>query len=102
MPQPVYVSNIHADLDPRIVLDRLRRDGWEPIPISDPAGYLYPPHSHAATKLLAILSGSMEVRVAGETYRCLPGDQVVIPGNVEHAALVGPDGCRFFWSEQMR
>jgi len=52
--------------------------------------------------LLAILSGSMEVRVAGETYRCLPGDQVVIPGNVEHAALVGPDGCRFYWSEQMR
>ena len=60
MPQPVYVSNIHADLAPRIVLDRLRRDGWEPIPISEPAGYLYPPHSHAATKLLAILSGSME------------------------------------------
>jgi len=27
MPQPVYVSNIHADLAPRIVLDRLRRDG---------------------------------------------------------------------------
>jgi len=102
MPQPVYESNIHADLAPRIVLDRLRRDGWEPIPISEPAGYLYPPHSHAATKLLAILSGSMEVRLAGETYQCLPGDQVVIPGGVEHAALVGPDGCRFFWSEQMR
>jgi len=102
MPQKIYAPNFHADLDPQAVLDRLRRDGWDPIPIGDPPGSVYPPHSHAATKLLVILSGSMEVRVAGESYRCRPGDQVVIPGGVEHAALVGPDGCRFYWSEQLR
>ena len=102
MSQAVYAPKIHTDLDPQAVLEGLRREGWDPIPIADPPGYAYPLHSHAATKLLAILSGSMEVTVAGETYQCLPGDQVVIPGGVEHAARVGPDGCRFFWSEQLR
>ena len=102
MPRSIYAPNIHRDLDPQVVLEGLRRDGWDPIPISDPPGYVYPPHSHATTKLLAILSGSMEVRVGDKTWRCLSGDQVIIPGGVEHAALVGPDGCQFFWSEQLR
>jgi mannose-6-phosphate isomerase-like protein (cupin superfamily) len=102
MPQSLYAPNIHTTLDPKAVLERLRRDGWDPIPITDPPGYTYPPHSHAETKLLAILSGSMEVRIEGDVYRCLPGDQIVIPGGVEHAALVGPNGCTFYWSEQLR
>ena len=102
MPKTDYAPNIHAGLDPQAVLDRLRRDGWHPIPITDAPGSIYPPHAHATTKLLAILSGSMDVKVGDETWRCLPGDQVIIPGGVEHAALVGPDGCRFFWSEQLR
>lgn len=102
MPQPVYAPNVYADIEPEILLDRLRRDGWDPIPITDSPGYVYPPHTHATTKLLAILTGSIEVRVAVEIWWCLPGDQVVIPGGVEHAALVGPDGCRFYCSERLR
>jgi hypothetical protein len=102
MPQAVHTPRIHTDLDPQAVLAQLRREAWDPIPITDPPGYVYPPHSHVTTKLLAILFGSMEVRVADETWRCLPGDQVVIPGGVQHAALVGPDGCQFYWSEQLR
>jgi mannose-6-phosphate isomerase-like protein (cupin superfamily) len=102
MPKPLYAPNAHADHDPVAVLDRLRRDGWDPVPITDPPGYVYPPHSHAETKLLAILSGSMEVRVAGDLYQCQAGDLMIIPGGTEHAALVGPDGCTFYWSEQLR
>jgi mannose-6-phosphate isomerase-like protein (cupin superfamily) len=101
MPESLYTPTRFTDLDPGAVLDQLRRDGWDPIPIADPPGYVYPPHSHVETKLLAILRGSMEVRITGEVHRCLPGDQVVIPGGVEHAARVGPDGCTFYWSEQL-
>ena len=102
MPESLYSPTRFSVLDPGTVLDRLRRDGWDPIPITDPPGYVYPLHAHAETKLLAIVRGSMEVRVAGNVYRCLPGDQVIIPGGVEHAALVGPEGCTFYWSERMR
>lgn len=44
----------------------------------------------------------MTVESGGERYACRPGDELVIAGGREHAARVGPDGCRFFWSEQMR
>jgi hypothetical protein len=97
-----YEPQLFANLDADGVRDRLRSEGWDPVPIQDRPGYVYPPHSHAETKVLAFLAGSMEVRVGAYTYRCLPGDRVVIPGGVEHAALVGPEGCTFFWSEQLR
>jgi hypothetical protein len=44
----------------------------------------------------------MDVRVSGETYRCTAGDKLVVPGSTEHAALVGPEGRTFYWSEQVR
>lgn len=102
MTTPLYSPGIFTRVEPERVLVSLRRDGWDPIPIRDPAGHSYPPHAHAATKLLAILSGAMIVTVAGESIRCLPGDQIVIPGGAEHSAQVGPEGCEFYWSEQVR
>jgi anti-sigma factor ChrR (cupin superfamily) len=84
------------------IRDVIEEEGWDPILISDPQGAIYPPHRHAAAKLLVFLSGEMRVEAGNAIYKCQPGDQLVIPGDVEHAAWVGPDGCRFFWSEQMR
>ena len=102
MTTAIWEPGIHAKRDEKAVLASLRTAGWDPIPITDPPGFVYPPHRHMAAKLLVILDGSMEVAVAGEVRHCRPGDQLVIPGEVEHAAVVGPDGCRFFWSEQIR
>jgi quercetin dioxygenase-like cupin family protein len=75
--------------------------GFDPIRISDPPGHIYPPHSHAETKLLAFLRGGMRVTIAGQTYECSPGDQLIIPGNVEHSAVIGREGCVYFWSEKI-
>jgi quercetin dioxygenase-like cupin family protein len=97
-----YEPGAYADLDRTRTLAAVRADGWEPAVFADPPGAVYPPHRHPETKLLAFLAGSMDVRVAGCAYRCGPGDKLVIPGGVEHAALVGPDGCTFVWSEQVR
>jgi gentisate 1,2-dioxygenase len=89
-------------LDRLATLEQLRADGWEPAVFSDPPGFVYPAHRHPQAKLLAFLAGGMEVTAGGRTYRCAAGDKLVIPGSVEHAARVGPDGCTFYWSEQMR
>ncbi len=102
MTAPRYSPGIFTGVEPDRVLVALRRDAWDPVPIHDPAGYTYPPHSHAATKLLVILRGTMEVTVAGDCFRCLPGDQVVIPVGTEHSAHIGPEGCDSYWSEQVR
>jgi mannose-6-phosphate isomerase-like protein (cupin superfamily) len=77
-------------------------DGWAPALIEDPPRHVYPPHRHPEAKLLAFLTGEMEVTAGEQTFRCAPGDQLVIPGDVEHAARVGPQGCTYFWSEQRR
>jgi mannose-6-phosphate isomerase-like protein (cupin superfamily) len=87
-----YEPQRYAGLSRQEILSRVRDAGWD----------VYPPHQHTAAKLLAILSGSMAVTIDGQTYQCAPGDQVVIPGGVVHAAVVGPEGCTFYWSEQIR
>jgi quercetin dioxygenase-like cupin family protein len=97
-----YQPEAYAGRDEQAVLMELRRDGWEPAVFANPPGFVYPPHRHPQAKLLAFLAGTMEVTVEGRTYRCAAGDKLVIPGNLEHAAVVGPEGCTFFWSEQLR
>jgi mannose-6-phosphate isomerase-like protein (cupin superfamily) len=91
-----------AGLSPEAARERVRQDGWDPAVIRDAPGTIYPPHRHPEAKLLGFLAGSMRVHAGGQVYTCGPGDRLVIPGNVEHAAEVGPAGCVFLWSEQVR
>jgi quercetin dioxygenase-like cupin family protein len=79
----------------------VRREGFHPLLIADPPGTAYPPHRHPETKLLAFLRGSMELMIDGRRFDCSPGDRVIIPGDLFHAAIVGPEGCDFFWSEKL-
>jgi quercetin dioxygenase-like cupin family protein len=83
------------------IAEKVRDEGFDPLRISDPPGAVYPPHTHPETKLLAFLQGTMQVTVRGETFSCAAGDKLLIPGNVEHSALVGPEGCVYFWSEKL-
>lgn len=75
-------------------------EGYHPMVIHNSPGDVYPPHSHKTTKLVAILEGSMKVRVKNKWFECKEFDKLIIPGNIEHEAVVGKDGCRFFWSEK--
>jgi quercetin dioxygenase-like cupin family protein len=78
---------------------KVREEGFAPVIIKDPAGQVYPPHTHATTKYLAFLEGSMGVTAAGEEFDCRVGDVMIIPGGVTHGAVVGTNGCVFLWSE---
>ena len=97
----MYESKFYKTIDRARITEEIRKEGFDPLPINDPPGHVYPSHRHATTKLLVFLKGSMEVEVAGQKYSCRSGDKLIIPGNVEHAALVGPEGCLFFWSEKL-
>lgn len=100
--KPLHESGVFWRLDESTIKQLLRLEGWTPTAVDDPPGHVYPPHSHDAVKMIAIIHGGIEVRVGHETYRCLSGDKLVVPAGVEHAAVVGPSGCRFLWSEQIR
>jgi quercetin dioxygenase-like cupin family protein len=94
-------ANFFAHADKESVKAEIRKEGFDPILIHDPPGHAYPTHRHPEIELLAFLLGNMTVKVRDNTFACSPGDKIVIPGNVEHAAVVGPEGCVFFWSEKL-
>jgi quercetin dioxygenase-like cupin family protein len=97
----MYQTKIYRTMDQERIAAEVRQEGFDPIYISDPPGRTYEPHRHPETKLLVFLEGSMEVTVKGQKFDGAPGDKLIIPGNVEHAAVAGPKGCGFFWSEKL-
>lgn len=96
----MYNKNFYKGLKNKEIEESIRQDGFEPKLFNDPAGFVYPPHHHKETKLLAFLEGAMEVTVEKEIFNCSAGDKLIIPANIQHAALVGPQGCSFYWSER--
>jgi quercetin dioxygenase-like cupin family protein len=58
----------------------------------DPATNV-PDHSHDNEEFGQVISGSLELRCAGETLALRPGDAFIVPGGVEHGARAGSDGC---------
>lgn len=97
----MYQARFYKTTDREQIAEEVRQEGFDPVYISDPPGRVYDPHRHPETKLLVFLQGSMEVKVKGQKFDCRPGDKLIIPGNIEHSAVAGPEGCAFFWSEKL-
>ena len=97
----MYRSEYYKDCDRAKIAQSVKDEGFDPLLISDPPGTTYPSHTHPETKLLVFLGGEMEVKVADQSFFCYQGDRLMIPGDIEHSAIVGPKGCQFFWSERL-
>jgi quercetin dioxygenase-like cupin family protein len=52
---------------------------------ADP-GVVIPEHAHPAEQIGYIISGEVELSIAGISYRFAPGDSYAIPGGVIHSA----------------
>ncbi len=97
----MYYPKIYKDFKRKQIEAEIKKEGFNPIIISNESGYVYSAHQHPETKLLVFLEGSMEVTIDGKTYHCVPGDKCIVPRNMKHSAVVGKDGCVFFWSEKI-
>jgi quercetin dioxygenase-like cupin family protein len=75
------------------------KEGFDPIAMKDSPGRVYSKHSHPETKLLVILEGGIDVKTGRKKYKLQEGDELIIPGNQTHSAVVGEKGCKFFWSQ---
>ena len=51
-----------------------------------PAGTKIPLHEHVQEQILHVVAGALQVTVAGRSRRVGPGDTVVIPPRIPHAA----------------
>lgn len=97
----MYYPHFYKTLNQEEIRKQVEQEGFAPIALQNSAGYIYEKHAHPETKLLIFLEGSMDVKVEGKVYHCIPGDKLIIPGNTLHSAVVGENGCTFFWSEKM-
>jgi quercetin dioxygenase-like cupin family protein len=66
----------------------LRARGLSPYPWSAGPAALFPPHTHAQTKHLYVLSGTIDF----DGIELGAGDGLLIPAGVEHSAIAGPTG----------
>ena len=56
-------------------------------------GAVVPLHQHANEEFGQVLTGSLQLQVAGEVSKLEAGEAFLIPGDVPHAAVAGPQGC---------
>ena len=62
--------------------------GW-----SNGPGDRYARHSHAYTKILYCVTGSIDFSLDDRVIHLRAGDRMELPAGTPHAATVGPDGC---------
>jgi quercetin dioxygenase-like cupin family protein len=67
---------------------RLAGEGYRVFEWSDAAGTVYGPHSHAEDQSHWIITGALELTVAGESYTLRAGDRDFLPANTTHSAFV--------------
>src|SRR3989304_5122399 len=68
--------------------------GSAPRPWGNGPGDTYRVPSHGYHKVLFCLEGSITFRVDGQDLRLQAGDRLDLEPGTDHAATVGPDGCR--------
>ena len=71
---------------------RLEAQGYRVTRYVYPPGTYFPPHSHAADKIDAVLTGRFQLTVQGEDVVLTAGDCLAVPKGVQHsAAVIGND-----------
>jgi quercetin dioxygenase-like cupin family protein len=51
-------------------------------------------HNHPHEQAGTIISGRLQMTIAGETRWLEPGDTYIIPGGVDHMAVTGDESAR--------
>lgn len=97
----MYFKNFYKTPDQGKIKKDIEKEGFHPLIITNEAGYVYHEHQHPEMKVLVFLEGEMKVWTEGKKYDCHPGDKLIIKGNTKHKAIVGENGCTFFWAEKV-
>jgi quercetin dioxygenase-like cupin family protein len=74
---------------------QLESEGFDVSVWRDPSGRTYEPHSHEWDESLWVLRGRIVFRVAGRDYPLGPGDRLMLPRGIPHAAEAGPEGATY-------
>jgi quercetin dioxygenase-like cupin family protein len=83
------------------VIEKLESEGYDKV-------YVWkagpneedPDHTHDFDVKLAVVEGSVEIKVNGQTLKLKNPDTVQIPKSIVHSALVSPEGCTYVVGER--
>jgi quercetin dioxygenase-like cupin family protein len=85
-----------AQPDSNTLRARLQSEGYSVFEWSDLPGTSYGAHSHPEDQSHWIISGALQLTVAGETYTLRAGDRDFLPANTIHSAYVpGSETVRY-------
>jgi len=73
---------------------RFREEGLSPTGWGNGPGDFYGWHSHSYHKVLYCVSGSIVFHTRAGDVELQAGERIDLPPGTEHAATVGPSGCR--------
>lgn len=93
MPAQVIPGEV-AGHDEEAVLDRIRGMGLSPQAWRNGPGEEYGWHEHSYRKILYCVTGSIVFHTAAGDLPLGAGDRLDLPARTQHAATVGPQGCR--------
>lgn len=85
----VAVREIFPGLRARLIHSERVTHSWVEVD----GGATFPEHQHPHEQIVSVLSGELQLNVAGVTYTLLPGMVFVIPPNVKHSGG-SLTGCR--------
>ncbi|HLU10336.1 MAG TPA: AraC family ligand binding domain-containing protein [Oceanobacillus sp.] len=94
-----YKPGFYLGRDEAGICAALSCEGYRPQRIEEPPGAVYDAQRHLTDILIAYVQGSAEVRVGDRIYNCRAGDRLLIPGNIEHSAKIGPEGVVYLMTE---
>ncbi len=97
----MYLKTYYKEIDELKIQNDLKKEGFKRAKFTNRPGDVYSQHFHKETKILAFLQGAMKVKAGDKTYDCKVGDRLIIEGNITHSAVVGAQGCTFFWAEKL-
>lgn len=97
----MYYQKAYPVIDEKAILKDAFREGFSLTLMTDKAGFIHTPHTHSEATYIVIVSGSLEAKIKEDVYECRIGDKLIIPGSTVHSAVIGPEGCRYFWSDRV-
>ena len=80
----------------------VRKEGYEPIRWTDPAGSNYPRHRHEVDELIWVLQGQILFNLSGQNYLMNPGDRMYLPKGISHSANVSDSSAALYFVGQKR
>ena len=60
---------------------------------------VYPPHVHEEKSSMCVTDGTITFEIQGEKTEVTAGNRIDIPANIEHSAVVGPEGVIYIVGE---